>query len=78
MVDWKFDRAVEIDRVVFSLHRRGLVGEKRFESKRPIFGTVLPGSAISLKNTVFVWPSLRARVKPVREEAESVPDPFHR
>ena len=46
MVDWKFDRAVEIDRVVFSLHRRGLVGEKRFESKRPIFGTVLPGPAL--------------------------------
>jgi hypothetical protein len=31
-----------------------------------------------IKNTVFVWPSLRARVKPVREETESVPDPFHR
>ena len=40
-VDCKFDRAVEIDRVVFLLHRRGLVGEKRFESKRPIFGSVL-------------------------------------
>ena len=34
-------------RVVFSLHRRGLVGEKRFESKRPIFGTVLPCPALS-------------------------------
>ena len=45
-VDCKFDRAVEIDSVVFLLHRRGLVGEKRFESKRPIFGTVLPGSAL--------------------------------
>ena len=52
LVDWKFDRAVEIDRVVFSLHRRGLVGEKRFESKRPIFGTVLPGPALSRTRTI--------------------------